>query len=385
MKLPALLSILALLVMASAAHGQNPEINAQFTPSLMQVNSYASSSFDPDRPWSQPMLTTLRVNSSSDRSFRFHLRMELFWSETAGVLADAIFLSANVLPAGGQYPPLSNQDLLSAGIGQALTLVSSTNLTLEDIGSQSPSLRDALRAGFLPDGIYTIRVSVQPQDSGTSSWTGASRAEFSLTVRGVCALQLIQPGAAFGAEPPRCADNPVTFLWNSNSSGFNEYRITIREYPPNLTPTLGNEQNLGRSFFQLSTADGLPSNSLSRFLPFQPDHYYAWRISTRNYTEFHPASSGSSWREDDPGIVHSGWNIFQYQLQIPDQESVNRLLTILQSLQDPEVSKLVDAGFVPLGSVLWEGKSFTGAEAEALLDQLQDKNKYEVRMRHETR
>ncbi|MDD4223441.1 MAG: hypothetical protein PHD87_02515 [Candidatus Cloacimonetes bacterium] len=360
------LILTALLLMLSGLCAEHPDITAWFTPHTIHVNSFKTASFDPTTPWNQPILTNLLINNTSDTAFRFYLRLDIFWSGISEPLVTAKYISETAIPAQGQFFPLTNQDLITNQASTLFNRVGSIDFSLDEITSRSPVLREAVLAGYFPDGELSLRVMVQPESDGHENWSGASVEIFTIRVASAGAISLICPGAPAGSSPPAVDQNPVNFLWNSIDTEINQYWLTIREYPQNLPPEVNSLVNTGSVFYE----NYVYGNQFAEFLPFTPGNYYAWRISTNRWTELDPLVLPGPWRDDAPGLITSGWNIFQYTLFESGEDPVHRISAVLNSLKEDKLEALFNEGFRPTGEIIWQGRSYHGQSAIDLIEQL---------------
>lgn len=363
-----------LLLACFALWGQNSFLNTQFTPHYIFVNSLKSSSLDPEAAWAQPILTMLQISNVSTTSFRFYLKVDISWSGASEPQLTGICLSEQELPAGGTFAALTNQDLLNSVPPAGFAAVGDWDFSLDHMTEGTTVLKNAVQAGFFPAGSMSVKASLQPEAMGYTDWSQASTSTFTIYVRSAGVIQLLSPGAPIGVNPPVISDNPVDFLWNAIDTGVNDYQITIREYPANLPPQPGSLANTGSVFYDHATGGGVDQYSFSRFLPFVPGNYYAWRISTTQFTEFHPTGGGGIWRDDDPGLIASDWYVFRYDSTELETDIPQRINALLNSLDNPELRKLLDSGFFPTGSVLWQGKQYSGQAALDLLELLKGKD-----------
>ncbi len=360
-----LLPLLAFLSVCLWAMESN--VSLEFQPSQIQVNSFKATSLDPAAPWQQPSLTTLLIKNDGNQDFRIQMKVELLWSGVPEPLISAEFISNQALPAGGEFPPLSNRDLVTSQSSIYFTRVGNSNFSLEQLSRRSPILRDAVKAGFFPEGVFSIRVFVKPQ-SGDDGWSRYVSDRFDIRIENNDLITLLSPGVPAPANPIAVDENPVTFLWHNLDTDFNRYVLTILEFPENLPPRPQSLANTGIRFFQTEVEGG----QFSEFLPLKPGNYYAWQIWTRHYSEFEPSGSGY-WREQDSNGVSSGWNLFQYTAASSDEDASQRMITKLRKLGDPDLEELFIQGFKPTGEVIWQGRSHSGQSASELLDMISGK------------
>ncbi|PKN77744.1 MAG: hypothetical protein CVU48_10620 [Candidatus Cloacimonetes bacterium HGW-Cloacimonetes-1] len=160
---------------------------------------------------------------------------------------------------------------------------------------------------------------------------------------------------------------PVTFLWNSTSTGFNYAKLKIKEFPPNYMPNQGNIETAGALFYE-TPGMGTNENVFSDFLSFQENYYYAWQISINTFNENNPSGSANH-----SGKMKSNWFVFRYVSNTSDDNS-QELTAALNMLNNDVLRKLFDGGFTPTGVVVYEGKVFTGKEALDLINTLSGKD-----------
>lgn len=357
-----LLSLLAFLTVSLWAMESN--LFLEFQPSQIYVNTFKASSLDPAAPLQQPSLTNLWISNNGSQDFRIQMKVELLWSGVPEPLISAEFISNQALPAGGQFPGLSNRDLVTNQSSAYFTRMGKSNFSLDQLSRRSPILRDAVKAGFFPDGVFSIRVFVKPQ-SADDNWTGAISSSFDIRIENNEPITLISPGVPAPAQPVAVDENPVTFVWNHLDTGFNRYVLCILEFPENLPPGPQSLAITGRRFFQ-SEVQGF---EFSDFLPFKPGNYYAWQVFTRRYSEFEPSGSGY-WQEQDSNSLSSGWHLFQYTAATADEDASQRMISKLRKLGDPDLEELFIQGFKPTGEVIWQGRSHSGRSASELLDMI---------------
>ncbi len=369
--------LLLLLLAALPVLGQNLDIGLMFHPQGVYVNSFKTASFDPETPWTQPVLTDLNIWNASDESFRFYMKVEVFWSGIEGSLVEAKYLSNTALAAGEHFF-LTNQDLISNQASSYFNQQGPIDFSLEDIIERSDILKRAVMAGYFPDGVISIKVSVQPESLGVDNWSDASIATFPITIRNSGVIYAISPGVPIGGTPTQISENPVSFLWNSMDTGFNDYQITIREYSQNNPPMAGSINNTGRVFYQNVMSDR--SYSFTEFLPYTPGNYYAWQISTARFTELHPNKDYGPWsKESEDYQISSEWNVFQYVSDGNHGDNIQSISASLLTLKDPRLSELLGSGFVPTGKVIFKGKEIEGNSTSDLFKNILNRD-YKIRI-----
>ncbi|HRY84722.1 MAG TPA: hypothetical protein P5533_08830, partial [Candidatus Cloacimonadota bacterium] len=325
---------------------QGGDITYTFTPQSIQVNSFNTASFDPITPQNQPILTRLAIHNNLNLPTYINLKLEIKWN--AILLTSAEYISKEQIPANGDFPTLSNQDLITNSAGGYFNEIGSANIDFNTIVENSDILRRAVLSGFFPDGILQIAVQCKP--ANTSQAYGAP-AIFTINVRNAGAINLVSPGAPAGAAPPTVNASPVNFFWSQVDTNFNDYYLVIREFPPNNPPVAANVENTGNLFY--SSPSALPTNNFSEFLPFVHGNYYAWRVSTDIYTETNPIierAQGQNRR------LSSNWFVFRYLSndQIPGNE-INELQQVLSSLGNNQLNNLFNQGYTAGGTLYYEG------------------------------
>jgi hypothetical protein len=351
--------VFMLIVVWVQIFAQNPDISVSFNPADVYVNTFRTASFDPETPWTQPIMTNLQIANMSENAFRFYMKVEIYWSGETDPLVQATYISAGELSGGSEFYPLTNQDIITNQASAYFDRIGSIDFSLDEIISRNALLKSAVLAGYFPDGVICIRVLVQPQIDGHVSWTDASVANFCIHVRTTGCINLIGPGAPLHRYPVTVADNPVSFLWNSLDTGYNNYVLTIREYPQNKPPDADAIGLTGSVFYQ-GTVSGY---EFSELLPFKPDNYYAWCVSAWHYNEQFPAGSSSQWSDGNEGEVSSVWNVFRFVEERESDLWSERLALAIAQINDPQLKKLIQGGFMPLDGIVYQGRKLYGQDA----------------------
>jgi len=369
MKYLSIIILLALAVFPLLARHQ--DIEATFTPPIISVNTFATASFDPNTPETQPILTTLRIRNTSAEDFYFFMKVEVFWSGVTSALVNATYISSQSLGAGQFYPTLTNQDLITNQATGLFNQIGEIQFSLDEIVDRSTVLKNAVLAGYFPDGSLSIRISALPAESDVppQNWTNATVAQFTINVRNAGVIHLISPGATIGNVPPQVSYKPVSFVWNAINTGFNDLVLTIREFPPNMPPTSGSVAYTGTPL-SLPNEGVIDSgvNSFSEFLPFNEGYYYAWRVSTTSYSETNPYTPPRN--VSAAGTIASNWNVFRYLSDEAVAQTSNDIQAILNQLSNLALQNLYNAGFLPTGTVIVGGRSYSGQEAVDLVESL---------------
>lgn len=332
-------------------------LTAQFSPSSIEVNVLNATSFDPVDPSAQPILTSLTIMNNSAETYRFDMRLRIFWNSAQ--LVTTSFRSSQEIMPNSPYFTLTNRDLITQDASQYFDDMpgTSNNISLQDVIDHNSTLRNALLSGFFPDG--TLRLQIELKKASETNW--GSPVSFSIRIRNAGTIFPVYPGKPIGQNPPQIGYSPITFVWNSIATGFNTYHLHVKEFAPNNPPTNSNVNTSGALFHQAAIANGAV---FSDFLPFQNNYYYAWRISTDIYNEANPSGSGSG-----AASLNSNWFTFKF-VQDSDDQSALELISLLNLLSHPLIQNLFSEGYLPTGRIFLDGRVYTGAEALELLGQL---------------
>lgn len=334
------------------------DINAAFNPNSIEVNTMAVTSFDPNDPLSQPNLTTLTVYNNGQR---IDLKVRIFWNNTK--LVEANFQHRNL----GFYDNIvtfSNRELISNEGHPDFENKYGTDISVGDVIDANRILKEALLGGYFPDGDLEIRVWVRPYN--IDAWTVADSdigTRFIIKIRNAGAINLVSPGVAIGQTPPQISERPISFQWNSIATGFNDLKLVIREYPANNPPTSSNIESTGNLFYQNMSA----SSGFSDFLAFNPGNYYAWQVSTELYNEF----STHSRTPNTPQVIKSNWFVFRF---VDDSQNNSDAAADIQAqlnvLNNQTLRNLIAQGYTPVGTVIYEGRTYSGQDALDILSGL---------------
>ena len=343
------------LILPLLAQGGN--IAYAFSPSSVQVNSFNTASFDPITPQNQPVLTHLSIHNNLGSATKINMKLEIKWNQI--LLTAAEYISKEPIPANGAFPTLTNQDLITNTASGHFTEIGNANINFDTIVENSELLKRAVLSGFFPDGMLQIVVQCKP----TNVPQYGAPAIFTINVRNAGVINLVSPGAPAGSAPPSVNASPVNFFWNQVNTGFNDYYLMIREFPPNNPPMSANVENTGSLFY--SSPSALPATNFSDFLPFVSGNYYAWKVSTTIFSETNPAGSRA---QDLNRRLASNWFVFRYVSddQIPGNE-LNELQLLLSSIGNNQLNSLFNQGFAATGILYYEGRTYSGEEAVELV------------------
>jgi len=352
-----LITVLILLI-AVTISAQNRGLTATFTPASLNVNMLYTTSFDPFAPHNQPLLTTLTITNSLDESYPVDLQVRVRWNGILLVTADFRTKEGMGIPANGTFY-LTNRDLITNHASTNFIKLDD-EIDLQEIINASNLLRDAALSGSFPDGTITIEIAVKR--TGTAAW--ASEADFSITVQNIGNIYAVYPGNPLGGVPPIM--NPTGYLWNALFTNFNTFNLTIKEFPPNNPPTSGNIETSGTVFF--ANPAPMTTSSFTDFLPYRDNHYYAWQVSSTMFTETNPLRRGRS--GGTSGEVKSNWHVFQFNASIDTQDQQSEFFTILSLLNNPLIINMLNSGWRPTGTVIYNGRFVSGQDALDLLNSL---------------
>ncbi len=340
----------------------NAAITAQFNPSFIEVNVLNTTSFDPSEPQSQPIMSQLFVRNTGLIETKFDLRLSVKWN---GAEILSAYMRSEQPLAGGAQLVLTNRDFLHSGTNEHFTSMPGfpNNMSLDDVINHSAVLKSAVLAGFFPDGTLLQEVSVKPID--TNTWSEPAR--FNIRIRNASTIFLSTPGVPIGGTPPVLSTKPLTFMWNSTATGFNQYSIMIKQFAPNTPPTNANVNNTGTIFYQNNDVAG---GTFAEFLPFMDNNFYAWRISTGMYNETAPAGS-----RYPAGTIHSNWYVFRFSSDTSQgggQSATQEMLGLINMLNNPLLQSLLST-YTLTGTITLDGQVYTGQDALNLLKDLQGK------------
>ena len=348
----ATLCFVCLTLMHLSAQGA---MSVQFTPPEISLNILNTSSFDPTDPASQPVLATLQINNLESEAYNYNMKVSVFWNSTE--LVSTEFLSTIMIPRNG-IVYFTNQDLITDTAPGGFSSVGGTTMSLDAILNSSNTLKNALFAGYFPDGTIIIKVEVKPQEDTTYS----ANATFTIRIRNAGSIFPVLPGRLIGMNPSVQSTNPVSYLWNSIFTGFdfNDYTLLIKEFAPNSPPTQGNVNNTGSVFYIGNEPN---SGTFSDYLPYQDNYYYAWKVFAGVYNESSIGSGVAS------GTLSSNWYVFRFQSDA-NQDVAQEMTAMLNMLNNPLLRSLFSSGFTPTGTVFMDGRTYTGQEAMDLIGTL---------------
>jgi len=335
-------------------------LSLSFSPQSVQVNQMSTFSFDPMNPSSQPVMTTLRIDSTIDQKIEMQLRVQ--WNNTDLIVPPAFYTSINSV--GPDNPIiLTNRDLITNQDSEYFT--GNNNIEVMDVVEANPVLENAVFSGYFPDGALKIVIDIRPQ--GIRNWEQTGT--FTINIRNAGAVLLSTPGVRIGQTPPQISQKPVSFQWNAVNTGFNDQKLIIREFPSSNPPTASTVSTSGAVVYQTDSAQGVSTSSgFSEYLPFVPGSYYAWEVYVPIFDEFNPKII----RNNPPRTfrIESPWFVFRFAAEEAGDTSTNDLQATLSMLGRTAIQSLLNLGYTPTGDVIFEGRRYTGQEALDLLGTL---------------
>ncbi len=348
---------MVLLILICALCGSAwAQITLNVSPAEIFVNSLSTSSFDPIRPDTQPVLTNITVTNNSNQDLRFKVKVEIYWNGNK-IVNDPVMNSKNPIPANSIWF-LTNRDLVTNTESQYFNSPV-PDVSLQDALNSHPVLRTALQSGFFPDGdlIFTFTALHEFSNEVYDAKT------FKIRVQNIHSVFLTYPGRPVGQNPPEINISPVTFMWNSVNTSVNKFRLVIKEFVPANPPTANSVETGGRRVFSEDVND----NVYSGFLPFKDNHYYAWQINIGLYDEneyYNPNPEPDEQEAQISDRLKSGWNVFKYTSDKDEAGSTyQQLMAILNMLKNEEIRNQFAKGFEVTGAIIYDGQVYTGKDA----------------------
>lgn len=346
--------IMVLLILICALSGPMwAQISLSLSPAEIFVNSLSTSSFDPIRPDTQPVLTNITVTNTSIQDMRFRMKVEIYWNGNK-IVNDPVMNAKNAIPAGQTWF-LTNRDLVTNTESQYFNSPV-PDVSLQDALNSHPVLRTALQSGFFPDGdlIFTFTALHETSNDVYEAKT------FKIRVQNIHSVFLTYPGRPVGQTPPEVNISPVTFMWNSVNTSVNKFRLVIKEFVPANPPTVNSVETGGRKVF----SDDIVNNVFSGFLPFKDKHFYAWQINIGLYDESMPSITQNKQDEQFSDRLKSDWHVFQYA-SVKDESgsTYQQLMAILNMLKNEDIQNQFAKGFEVTGAIIYEGQVYTGKDA----------------------
>jgi hypothetical protein len=341
-------------------------LSTSFSPTSVEVNTMNTISFDPKEPLTQPQLTTLKIESDLPAT-KIDLKVVVYWSNNRLVEANFESLDDNwgYVLNNKRVVEMSNRHLISEDGHPDFKGKEGNSISVEDVINANPILKNAVLAGYFPDGNLELRIWVRPWMAGNWTEPGISPAIFTIKIRNAGAINLLTPGVAVGQNPPQISERPISFQWNAVSTGFNNSKLVIKEFPANNPPNLNSVVNTGSIFYQNDNVE----SGFADFLAFNPGNYYAWQVSTDLFSEFNPINHYKN--PSTPTSLASNWFVFRFvnEAQNNSQNAAD-MQAQLNMLNNLTLRNLISQGYNPVGTVIYEGRTYTGQDALDLLSGL---------------
>lgn len=361
------LFILIILLAAGGLWAQASSVSAVFMPPSIFVNSLNTAQFDPVNPENQPLLTSLVITNRTNTPFRYMLTLNINWNNVQ-MVSEVRYKSKEQLQTS---VTLTNRDFINKNEGDKLYKPVG-DISFDTIINSNSILRDALQAGNFPDGTLTFNFKIEPinADGFNPNPSDFATVSFTITVKNISAIFLSYPGKPIGQTPPVINLRPITFMWNSVTSAydqpFRKYRLIIREFASSHPPTANSVETTGRKVYDGEVA----SNVFTDFLPFQNNYIYAWQVTTGVFTE---SSALSDTNASPAGTVKSDWYVFRYVADTETSGSFSQLKAALMMLNNETIQDTFAQGYDVTGAVFYEGRVYTGKEAVDLVKSLAGK------------
>jgi hypothetical protein len=333
----------------------------------LDVNQISTFSFDPYNPPAQPILANITLTNDNVAQ-QIEMQVVVQWNNIP-ILAEgnAILRSRMLEPNETLF--LTNRDLITEQASDLFSDVS-INFDIMDMVDKFPTLKDAVLSGYFPDGNLQMIVSLKP--IGATTWQTTST--FTIRVRNAGGIYLNSPGALIGRKVPVIEHLPVSFIWNSVNTGFNDHKLVIREYPANNPPRLSTIRSTGVEVYHSPLHE---NSGFSQYLPLNNGYYYAWMVYTELYDQdnIHLGRSGGHARK-----LESNWFVFRYMMDEGGDASPEDVQIMLNMLGNNALRNLFSLGYTPTGEVIFDGRTYKGQEALDLLAALAGKElKVEVK------
>ncbi len=354
-----LIFIVMVIALLPVLVGAQANFSVEFDRFSINVNNFSTASFDPFAPELQPRLTTLTIRNTGTPLVKIDLKLVLEWNNI--LLVETIFSSKDKQ----EFWTLTNRDLIT---NKASTFFDfkpgSEGITVQQAIEKSPTLKSAVLAGYFPDGELKFKVWVREYSETEFDNNNAVYDDFTIIIRNAGNITLLSPGVPIGKTPPLVSGFPLSFLWNSQLTDFNKYKLIIKEFPPGNPPALNTVDRTGAVFYE--TPDGENENiGFANFLPFTGGNFYAWKVTTALATEYNPKKQNNG-----NNILSSNWYVFQFVDEESASTSISEFQTHLNMLQNDTLLNLYTEGYVPTGIVIIEDRAYSGQDAIKLIDAL---------------
>ena len=339
------------------------QVEVKFSPSSLFVNSFSTASFDPINTQNQPYLTTLTIKNKSSVKYLIQMKMKAKWNQTQLLNGNSgiIFTASDSIAPNEMYI-MTNRDFIAQSAGQYFN-APVPKISVQDVIDASPTLKNAMMSGFFPDG--TITFSVWVRRNNETSWANQPSSECKVQIKNTGNISLIYPGKIIGSHPVEQVNvRPVAFLWNCNKPENNKFLLTVKEYSPNIMPTLNSVENTGT---YLLNNQEVNSNMYNEFIPLQHNHFYAWQVSIPTYQITDPlVVEPSGGTNSGQTIIKSNWYVFRFMSNQGVNNS-NELRVLLNNMNRQSIQALLNQGYSPTGMIYYQGQWYSDSAAIDLL------------------
>ena len=351
--------IICIVLMLPILAAARADFEVTFSPKTIRVNSFSSASFDPFVPELQPVLTTLNIRNTGTTPVKIDLKLVLAWNNIS--LVETIFSSKENLNSW----TLTNRDLITNKASSSFDFKpGSGGISVQQAIEKSSTLKSAVLAGYFPDGELKFKVWVKEYSETDFDDNNAVSDDFTIIIRNAGNITLLSPGVPIGKTPALVSGFPLSFLWNSQLTDFNKYKLIIKEFPPGNPPSLNTVDRTGAVFYE--TPDGENENiGFADFLPFTGGNYYAWKVTTALTTEYNPQKQNTG-----NNFLSSNWYVFQFVDEKSASTSISEFQTHLNMLQNDTLLNLYTEGYLPTGIVIIDDRAYSGQDAIKLIDAL---------------
>jgi hypothetical protein len=344
---------------------QEYDVTISFNPNEQFYNVLRVASFDTQAPQNQP--TFFRVsavvnNPVSQPDLHYSLKMDSVYLIDPGTRARF----KGDLSAGTHPNFFTNRDVFAEGGSDLFEAIDP--ISVSQILDNVPHLRDViLNTGLFPDGRYIF--TAQFFNRNTSDPV-SNEAEFRFTVRNPGGIFLISPGVALGGRIPQVSSMPLNFIWSSNLARGtdNPFLLTVKEFDDPYLLSSDFIETEGQVVAE-EIIEG--SNFFSEYLPLKEGRYYAWQV-----TSFLHDPTVST-----PPVIKSPFYVFQYSTdaEYDNKAAIEAIRLYLLSLNIQWITELLNQGFDPSGILNYDGSVLSGPGAEALINQLKNRQVIETR------
>lgn len=333
----------------------NSNYTMELTCTQPTLNILKANYFDPSLPYSQPILFNLAISNppknsqDSNTKLNYELKVVFYWN--GNLLTETSLEPIGVARSYGQQIRVTNRQVVTNIDNNYFEVIG--DFSFDDIMDGNAQLKSfILDTGRFPDGEYRVALELIPE----GNYIGTSNS-VSFTVRGIHNVRLVSPGvpAGFSEIPNQC--KPIIYNWSS--PGFNnKYVIEIKEYDEAYELDPSNIEFTGRVVVEEDVQNR--SVYVSDY-NYQTNMYYAWRAKVK-YIGEETLNLGVTHNQ----YIASSYNVFRFSAEpttditnIFQEDFENTLL----NLNIPEITALLQQGYLPKDGIHFNGKEVYGKEA----------------------